>query len=279
MSDSGLSLFKETNMNESILYVDVENLQDIAKQTLISAMNSWPSRFPKPGIIRLYVQADQTELWRIWAHHQIPGVEIAIKGVQHFTTDGSKNSADISIALDALTDILKNRTKFVAIMSDDSDYAILFSVFKQEINLTEESKVPFKWFMTDRRNTRSSVLSDFFPSEYVYLITTTNEMTYIEEETREKPNNEKPKNENDNIARSIIQNIKVGSFKSSDCKKLILKMFPNNSLAKLDSAAFGTQFSKIIWPNLRVYGVQLSNPNRKPRKYEMTDEAKKRIGT
>lgn len=60
-------------MAQSILYVDIENLQEIAKQAILSVVEHWPVEFPKPGIVNLYVKADQVELWRFWANHNIPG--------------------------------------------------------------------------------------------------------------------------------------------------------------------------------------------------------------
>ena len=77
-------------MEQSTLYVDVENLQEIAKQIIISAINNWPADFPKPNIINLYVRADQTQLWNIWANHNIPSIEVKVAGVQHYTLVGSK---------------------------------------------------------------------------------------------------------------------------------------------------------------------------------------------
>lgn len=114
-------------------------------------MEHWPSDFPKPRLLKLYVRADQAELWNIWANHHIPYVQVVVIGVQHYTVTGSKNSADINLALDALADLLKDRTKYIAIMSDDSDYASLFATAKRELDLTDNAKIPFKWFVTNVR--------------------------------------------------------------------------------------------------------------------------------
>ena len=138
-------------MTESILYVDIENLQDIAKEAITAALERWPEDFPRPAILKLYVKADQAELWKIWASHNLPSFEVDVKGIQHYTAFGSKNSADIAIALDAFADFVKGGTQHIAVMSDDSDFAVLFAAIKQEAGLTENSEVPFKWFMTSRR--------------------------------------------------------------------------------------------------------------------------------
>jgi hypothetical protein len=262
-------------MDQSILYVDIENLLEIAQETLLSVIQQWPPEFPRPKIIKLFVRADQVELWKIWTGHHIPSIEIQVKGVQHYTYSGAKNSADLALALDVITDLLKDRTKYVTIISDDSDYAALFTAIKQEVNLAEVNKVPFKWIMTNRQDTRSSLLTGFFPDEYIYTVP-----IVIAPIIPGKLNNkrsiqsEEASNENEIIAKTVIQNLPTGSFKSSDCKKIIVQYYPKHQLAKLDSAQFGTVFSKEIWPILQKYGVQLSNPNRKPRKYENTDESK-----
>lgn len=272
-------------MDQSTLYVDIENLQDLAKQALISAIETWPAEFPVANVIKLYVKADQTELWKLWAGHLFPSVEIQVKGVQHYTFNGSKNSADLFLALDAFADLLKKKTAYVAILSDDSDYASLFTAIKQDIVSQNNADIPFMWFMTNRSNTRSPLLTDFFPSRYIYTVVlgagsyTPEVQTWDKSpDDREKPSSENGFSEEEKIARAIIQNVPVGLFKSADCKKIVARNFPKHHLSRADSVSFGTQFSKLIWPILERQGVRPGNPNRKPRRYEMTEEAKKAVG-
>jgi hypothetical protein len=272
-------------MAQSTFYVDIENLQDNAKQALTAAFENWPAGFPEPSVLKLYVKADQTELWRLWASHAFPSVEIKVKGVQHYTFTGSKNSADLFLALDAFADLLKRRTAYVAILSDDSDYASLFTAIKQEIVLENGADIPFMWFMTNRSNTRSPLLTDFFPAQYIHTIDWGARSYTPEVQTKdrssnnkEEPPSERGNSEEERIARAIIQEIPVGPFKSSDCKKIVVKNFPRHHLSKADSVSFGTQFSKVIWPILENLGAKPGNRNKKPRKYEMTEEAKKAVG-
>jgi hypothetical protein len=269
---------RRCSLDQSIFYVDIENLQDIAKQALSTAIGHWPEEFPNPMTIKLYVKADQTELWKIWTSHNIPDVEVIVNGVQHYAISGSKNSADIAIALDALADLLKSRTRHIAIMSDDSDYVSLFMALKQEIGVTENPKTLFKWFMTNRSGTRSQVLNDFFPSEYIYTVVCSSPFDIPSDRTQKEVSNIEPaKNlspEEELIAVAIIRNIPVGTFKSADCKKVIKQNFPKHDFNKIDSAAYGTQFLKTIWPILEKYGVKSDKSSRGPRKYEMTQEAK-----
>ena len=282
-------------MDQSIFYIDIENLQDIAKEAITAALNNWPQEFPRPAILKLYVKADQTELWKIWASHKISSIEVVIKGVQHYTFTGSKNSADIAITLDAFADILKGRTQHVAVMSDDSDFAGLFAAIKQETDFSENLKNPFKWFMTNRPDTRSQMLNDFLPAEYIQTVVCSlpSKVSKEPKPKRSAPGrNQNPpallqigkstategdSAETEKMAKTIIKNMPVGPFKSTDCRKIIKQYFPDHPMVKADSAAFGNQFSKDIWPILERYGVQLPNPNRKPRKYEMTEEAKGKV--
>ena len=264
-------------MNAVGLYVDVENLQDIAKQAIISTIENWPDEFPKPTMLRLYTKADQTELWQIWAADKYPSIDVQVKGVQHYVLKGSKNSADLSLALDALSDILKSRTTYIAVLSDDSDFASLYTKLKHELSDAGNHKIPFLWFVTDRPDTRSPNLNDFFPSECLRMI---NCAFSKETTTKQKGKHfieELAKNEEERIALTIIQNIPTGTFKSTDCKKIIDFYFSQHSLSKTDSAKFGAQFLKTIWPLLEKYGVREPNPEKRPHKYEMTETAKKKI--
>jgi hypothetical protein len=260
------------------LYIDVENLMDVAMDAIIRVFDQWPKELPRPRMLRLYVRADQVELWRFWAAERHLSPDIQVVGVQHHTLKGSKNSADIALALDVITDLLKGRTTYAAILSDDSDFATLFIKITQEIPRLDGGKSPFIWFLTDRGDTRSRILDEFLPSDYVRTIVCSEKKVTITHRKTKSPAGEE-KTQDVLIAQTIIKNIPVGSFKSTDCVKLIDQYFPKHPLAKLDSASFGTQFVKTLWPILEGYGVQVTNPNKRPRRYEMTEEAKRKGGT
>jgi hypothetical protein len=268
-------------LDHSIFYVDIENLQDIAKEAVAAALANWPEGFPQPGIVKLYVKADITEMWKIWASHNIPGAQVQVKGVQHYTFAGSKNSADLFLALDALADFLKGRTKYIAVFSDDSDFASLLAAVKNEMNPSDNPRALFKWFMTNRPDTRSQVLTDFLPSEYIHTVAAAFAPALEEGRFKRELPEKLPQNNSltieEQIAVTIIREIPLGLFKSVDCKKILVRNFPKHPMANANSAAFGTQFANEIWPILEKYGVQIPNPNAKPRKYEMTDEAKRKV--
>ena len=126
--------------------------------------SSGPRSCHRPRMLRLYVRADQVELWRFWAAERHSSPDIHVVGVQHHTLKGSKNSADIALALDVITDLLKGRSTYAAILSDDSDFATLFIKITQEIPKLDSGKFPFIWFLTNRHGTRSRILNEFLPS-------------------------------------------------------------------------------------------------------------------
>jgi hypothetical protein len=284
------------------MYVDVENLLDVDKEAIRDTFERWPEELPRPGLLHLYVKADNVGAWQLWATDAYPSLEIKVTGVQHYSLDGSKNSADIALALDAIVDLLKGRTSHVAILSDDSDFAILSGKIAQEIPKLGNGKLPFIWFQTDRPQTRSSMLNEFLPAHYMRtaicakqktatikpkLSTQQKAVTKAKPPTKEKTAVTKAKPSaptadeqglRESLVKTIIRLIPVGSFGSTDCMKLIKQHFSKHPLAKLDSANFGNHFVKTLWPILETYGVRVNNPNRRPRRYEMTAEAKQKVG-
>lgn len=260
------------------LYVDVENLMDIAKEAIVYVFANWPEELPRPRTLRLYVRGDQVDLWRVWANDRYPSLEIQVAGVQHYALQGLKNSADITLALDAITDLLRNRTTHTAVLSDDSDFVALFIKISQEIPKRDSGKIPFIWFQTNRSDTRSTILEEFLPPNYVRMVVCS-EKKVTATRRQSKSSTEQEGNQEELMAKAIIEKTEVGLFKSTDCIKLLRQQFPEHSLAKLDHANFGTQFVKTILPRLERYGVRVSNPGKKPRRYEMTKEAKLKVAT
>jgi hypothetical protein len=324
------------------LYVDVENLLDVAKEAITDTLTRWPEELPRPSLLNLYVKADNTGVWRLWATDAFPSMTVTVTGVQHYAMDGSKNSADIALALDAIADLLRSKISHVAILSDDSDFAILFGKIEQDIPKLGNGRLPFIWFQTDRPRTRSLMLSEFLPAHYVRTVICAKQKTVV---TKTKPSAKqktaatemnppvqqktakaepkplakqktltskaksptKPKTVIDNtkpatkpktatsktklptqtageqglnvsLAETIIRLVQVGSFEHKQCMKLIKEHFPEHSFAKLNSTNFGTHFVKTLWPILEGYGVIVPNPNRRPKRYEMTAEAKQKVG-
>ena len=161
------------------IYADIQNLQEIARDVLLVLVRRWPKRVPKPTRLNLYVRADHLHLWSVWAKDAFPNVEVTVKGVQHYSLAATKNAADMAIAVDAISDFNHKRVSHVAVVSDDSDFISLFAKLAEEVggarddqddDVQDDGLVPFLWVFTDRRDTKSTLLQDFFPERYVYTV-------------------------------------------------------------------------------------------------------------
>ncbi len=272
------------------LYVDVENLQgtNAAQEVIKSLLESWPSAAPSATRLNLYVRADHSLLWEVWAEDRFPNINVSAKGVQHFSNNPTKNSADIAMAIDAIADILLGRISYVVVVSDDSDFISLYSKLREEqhrIGYTS-GDIPFLWALTDRPNTRSSTLKDYFPKRHIHEVPfpkETKETVAATKEVKDNPSEESPAPANATdapyaaMARAIIEKIPVGRFKSTDCQKIIKAGWPKYPLATTSQESFGAEFRKKLWPILESLGVSEPNPDSKPRQYEMTQKAKDSI--
>lgn len=331
--------------DRSALYVDVDNLRDGAQAVIEDLVRSWPSSIPPAGRLCLYVRAENLDLWEMWAKSQFPDLAVVVKGVQHYSFHPSKNAADMSIAMDALSDMMLRRANWVVVFSDDSDFIGLYAKVKE---IHEESggdgrKAPFTWVLTDRRDTRSGTIRDYFPNDHVYTIkfpsgrrpgsaptptvrssqvpartssrtspvasrpsraaepasrparatqaasrptraaqttsksarTATTPSTVCKHRTRSKADDERRNGRIlSQMAETILREVPVGFFGSGDCQKIVKRIWPDHSLARSSPSGFGTKFANSILPILKERGVTEPNPNRRPRRYEMTEDAK-----
>ena len=285
---------KSNNELGTGIYADVQNLQEMVKR--------WPDDMPKPTRLNLYVRADHQHLWRVWATHQFNEMTVSVTGVQHYSLSATKNAADLAIAVDAMSDLLHKSISHVAVVSDDSDFIALFAKLGEEAERDPDSngRVPFLWVFTDRMDTKSMLLEEFFPRDYIHVVDLS------------KPLNEEPESENESqsgdqngsnpgedekdepapvaerpepmsradlseqIALQLIREMPVGKFKSTDCQMTIHTKFPAHPLAKADGPAFGQLFRRDILPLLQRRGVRELG-NQRPRQYEMTHEAKRAL--
>jgi hypothetical protein len=269
---------------------------------LITLVKRWPDDMPKPTRLNLYVRADHQHLWRVWATHQFNEMTVSVTGVQHYSLSATKNAADLAIAVDAMSDLLHKSISHVAVVSDDSDFIALFAKLGEEAERDPDSngRVPFLWVFTDRMDTKSMLLEEFFPRDYIHVVDLS------------KPLNEEPESENEpqsgdqngskpgedekdepapvaerpepmsradlseQIALQLIREMPVGKFKSTDCQMTLHTKFPAHPLAKADGPAFGQLFRRDILPLLQRRGVRELG-NQRPRQYEMTHEAKRAL--
>ena len=260
---------EESRTAGATLYVDTENLQDSSQALVERAIESWPERAPPIARLNLYVRADRVQLWDLWAGSRFPHLTVMVHGVQHFSGQPTKNSADIALAIDALADFMAGTTQYVAVMSDDSDFIALCAKLRQ---LTK-GNAPFLWVLTDRPGTRSATIRDYFPNDHIHVVSAP-----VVNSAAPAPGDDSEDVEEDRaelfaaMAAVIVQELPVGSFKSTDCQPIIKKNWPNHPMARMEGGEFGKVFASELWPLLEKRGVKIQRLT--PRRYEMTAEAK-----
>ena len=247
------------------LYVDTENLQNNAQLVIETTIGQWPEGIPPLARLNLYVRADQVSLWDVWAASRFPGPTVIVKGIQHFTSSHSKNSADIAIAIDAVADFVTGAIQFVSVISDDSDFMPLYAKLKE----LGRFRAPFLWVMTDRIRTKASSIEEFFPNDHIHMV------HVPATSARSRGASEKAGADSIQlleIADFIIQQIPVGPFKSVECQPIIGSRWSTHPMVSMTGQQFGVEFANNLWPILERKGVRLLRTG--PRKYEMTSGAK-----
>ena len=281
------------------VYIDVENLQGEAQDLISSLMFNWPHPAPPPSRLTLYVRADQVELWRLWAVDQFNTVQVIVKGIQHFSRDSSKNSADIAIATNAIADFVRGRIAHVVVLSDDSDFISLYASIHDEVD-QNEGATPFLWVVTDRHKSLSPNVKQFVPRNILHVISADVRSPKSPPPPpplrARAPISRRPVSPTPpppsapptpppltpvplgspwaDMARIIVRERPVGAFKSTDCQDIIRRHWSGHRMARAGGGTFGTEFKKSVWPELEKLGVKIPNLNRKPVTYEMTKEAK-----
>ncbi len=262
---------EESRTAGATLYVDTENLQGSSQALIETAIDSWPERAPPVAQLNLYVQADRAQLWDLWAGSRFPQLAVMVHGVQHFSGQPTKNSADIALAINAITDFMDGATQFVAVMSDDSDFIALYAKLRQ---LTK-GNTPFLWVLTDRPGTRSATIRDYFPNDHIHVVSApVSNGAASASSAAPVPSDdvEDPSEPFAAMAAAIIQELPVGSFKSTGCQPIIKRRWPGHRMASMGGQEFGKELASKLWPLLKERGVKRQETM--PRKYEMTAEAK-----
>ena len=268
------------------LYVDTENLQGSAQTLIENIIEDWPAETPPPRRLYLYVQADRVTLWDIWATGRFPQLTVTVRGIQHFSNRQSKNSADIAIAIDAIADFVNGVAQYVAVMSDDSDFIPLYAKLKE----LRDKSVPFLWLVTNRDKTRSTTIRDYFPNDHIHIVQMRRPSSPVRSSSQSRSSvvarprpavRSAPPAGDDGMSRAgrmdevvdlIIEQIPAGSFRSTECQRVIKSRWPSDPMARMSSVRFGTEFANKIWPILDERGVELLST--KPRKYGLTQEVK-----
>ena len=299
---------EELTENSTGIYADIQNLQEISRDVLLSLIRYWPERMPAPSKLNLYVRADHVHLWGVWATEAFPKIHVTVKGVQHYSLAATKNAADMAIAVDAISDFNHQRVSHVAVVSDDSDFISVYAKLVEEATAVSDKPVqgavPFLWVLTDRIDTKSTLLQDFFPEKYVYIVdrflplyddepqevqdagpeqTSDDDEDAPDDASADSTNGHRPSMGaradmpiTERIALQLIRDMPVGKFKSTDCQHIIRTIFPNHQLSAADGPTFGIIFRRDLLPFMEKRGVKEIG-NQKPRQYEMTHEAKRSL--
>ena len=263
---------EQSEISGSGLYIDVENLGDNCQSIIKNLVDNWSSMAPKLRRMNLFVRADHVELWRLWATSRFQNLDVNVNGTQHFSKSSTKNSADISMAVNAMTDLLLKRVSHVVVLSDDSDFIALYCAIRDESNVQmSDGKPPFSWVVTDRAGSISETVKQNFPSEQLHIVSTKPKSTPKAAKSAARKSGKPGWKE---IAKAVVEEIPVGSFKSTDFRPIIKRRWPKHGMSTAGGPAFGTEFRNNVWPELEKMGVKISNPGKKPIKYEMTEEAK-----
>ena len=277
------------------IYVDTENLRDSDHaQTLVDrVVADWPNDRPTLGSLSLYVRADRVASWEMWAEASYPDLRVRVRGVQHFTNNKAKNSADLAITADAVADLVTGQANAVAVVSNDSDFGALFVKVKELARSVGVGQTPFLWITSPEAGGLSPELERFIPDglrwdlseSHLPPAAVTREITQLvppQLPERERPAALPPApqsalsdSQNEAIADELIRRLPVGKFKVTDAHEVFQQLWPEH-LAASGPAQFGTFLLKEVWPILQKHGVLMTRKS-SPRTYEITQAAKDRL--
>lgn len=321
---------ERTTAGASAIYVDIENLTppagddgvEFAQYLITHIVSDWPAEHPPIGLLALYVPADKISQWRTWASAlllqqqpqerdgneqlswresvSVMGQErLRVRGVQHFSRNGSKNSADLAIVLDAMDDLmLAQRIDFAAVLSNDSDFHALFDKMFEIVTGRGHSisKVPLLWIVAPNGNNLSPEIKRFLPPQFVWDLSedsssddTISQIASHHHEIERRTNNGNighledtgmgtPEND---LAVLIVQEFAgKGEFKSSAAHDIAKQFFSSLPQVNCDSPQFGMYLGDVLWPLIAEYGGRKSKPT--PTSswvYEIPETAISRIPT
>ncbi len=292
------------NTGVSAIYVDTENLTppaggddiDFAQGLISRIVTEWPDGYPPIGLLTLYVTADKTSQWRIWANDlltaqttHMPASEsspwrlpakaaserglVRVRGVQRFSRNGSKNSADMAIVLDVFDDLLlSKRADFSALISNDSDFYSLFDKLHEVLCELGHpvSKIPLLWIVAPNGNNLSPEIKRFLSPQFVWdlsdksdqdhasslnrevasaLTTVVHEVLSSEADTDQQFNSVEIGNVDDMVRvleRMVSEMTENQHYRASELHGILKMLYPTHQLSVINTASFG----KILLDNV-----------------------------
>ena len=276
----------------SAVYVDTENLQDNdrARDIVAQVIGNWPDACPPLAGLSLYVRADKTAMWQLWADAEYPGLCVRVRGVQHFTNNKAKNSADLAITADAIGDLATGKAATIAVVSNDSDFGALFIKVKELASAAGPEQTPFLWITTaDGSSGISPEIARFIPERLRWDLSAAAAPAPPEPEPAPQPTVSPAKApppaetpapppaspngavSNAAIADELIRRLPIGRFKAADAEEVIRSRWPRHP-AVGNTSHVGHLLTE-VWPLLQKRGVLMPRKS-SPRTYEITQVAK-----
>ena len=279
----------------SAIYVDTENLRDSehAQTVVAQVVANWPTSRPPLSGLSLYVRADRVASWEMWAETSYPDLRVRVRGVQHFSSNKAKNSADLAITADAVADLVTGQAVTIAVVSNDSDFGALFVKVKELAHSVGVERPPFLWITSPEAGGLSAELERFIPASLRWDLSETplDASAAPREISQPKPPSlpkrerpaalpagaaDEPADGNESIAEELIRKLPIGKFKAADAQQVFKARWPKRPIANADTAKFGQFFGNQIWPILQEHGVLMTRKS-SPRTYEITPTAKSAV--
>ena len=269
------------------IYVDTENLRDSdhAQNIVSQIITDWPGPLPL-GSVSLYVRADKIAVWEMWAESSYPDLRVRVRGIQHFSNNRAKNSADLAITADAVADLGTGQAAATAVVSNDSDFGALFVKIKEMARSAGLEHTPFLWITSPDAGALSPEMERFIPDAMRWDLSASPAAPVAAvDKPAPKPlpetarpalptaSGDNPGNET--IAEELISRLNVGKFKVTDAHDVFQELWPRHPAAT-GPAQFGTFLLKAVWPILQKRGVLMTRKS-SPRTYEITQAAKDSI--
>ena len=263
------------------VYVDVENLGGAANAQAIvdHVIANWPEKQPPLRLLSLSVDGAQVEVWRLWAESRWPKIPVRVRGIQHFSRAESKNAADISITADVVADFVTDQIAAAAVVSNDSDFGVLFAKLREIALAKGMDPMPFLWIITSDGNLSPHV-EMFFPSRCLWDLRNITRQTLPESAAKTGTDTASASSTNGkpalkDIIDHLVRKLPVGKFKAAAACEVVKARWPSHPDANGPNT-FGPYLRNEVWPILERLGVKTTRDT-SPLTYEITEEVKQDI--
>ena len=249
------------------VYVDIENLKSAehARAVIENVVRDWPEVLPPVRRLCLYAPADKTGLWGAWAPARFSDLEVRIRGVQRFARE-SKNSADMAIVADAISDFTTGVANHIAVVSNDSDFGALFVKIQELASRSAHvEQPPFLWINLAGGSGLSKEIQDFVPEQLRWVVTPP-PVPGAKTASKTAKDNGAGLPANSTIARWLLDELPPGRFRAADVEKIVKRRCPKHPAAQT-TVTCGAFLAQQLMPLLADKGVTIVRQS--PRTYEL----------